>query len=70
MAQTSILFGGVADAILPISGVVVCFLSCLCCSLRTGLLSLNSLFPSIYDIGGYATTAVYLVLHCDHGLDF
>ena len=33
----------------------------LCCSLRTGLLSLNSLFPSIYDIDGCATTAAYLV---------
>ena len=32
----------------------------LCCSLRTGLLSLNSLFPSIYDIDGCATTAAYL----------
>ena len=31
------------------------------CSLRTGLLSLNSLFPSIYDIDGCATTAAYLV---------
>ena len=56
-----------ADAILRISGVV-CFLSCfsvvfvfLCCSLRTGLLSLTSRFPSIYDIDGCATTVVYLV---------
>ena len=70
---SSILFGGVADAILRISGVV-CFSSwfChlilslisiffLCCSLRTGLLSLNYLFPSIYDIDGCATTAAYLV---------
>ena len=43
-------------------------------SLPTGLLSLNSHFPSIYDINGCATTAVYLVsgwvLLCDHGLDF
>ena len=31
------------------------------CSLRTGLLSPNSLFPSIYDIDGCATTAAYLV---------
>ena len=31
------------------------------CSVRTGLLSLNSLFPSIYDINGCATTAVSLV---------
>ena len=31
-----------------------------CCS-PTGLLSLNSLFPSIYDIDGCATTAVSLV---------
>ena len=43
--------------------------------LPTGLLSLNSLFPSIYDVNGCATTAVYLVsgwgfLLCDHGLDF
>ena len=29
--------------------------------LSTCLLSLNSLFPSIYDIDGCATTAVYLV---------
>ena len=29
--------------------------------LPTGLLSLNSLFPSIYDIDGCATTAAYLV---------
>ena len=29
--------------------------------LPTGLLSINSLFPSIYDIDGCATTAVYLV---------
>ena len=45
-----------------------------CCSLRTGLLSLNSLFPSIYDIDGCATTAVYLVSRwvftLNHGLDF
>ena len=59
-------FGGVVDAILPISGVV-CFLACFChcfcfsLSLPTGLLSLNSLFPSIYDINGCATTAVSLV---------
>ena len=33
----------------------------LCCPLRTGLLSLNSLFPSIYDLDGCATTAAYLV---------
>ena len=33
----------------------------LCCSLRTDLLSLNSLFPSIYDIDGCATTAVSIV---------
>ena len=31
------------------------------CPLPTGLLSLNSLFPSIYDIDGCATTAVSLV---------
>ena len=37
----------------------VCFF--LFCSLRTGLLSLNSLFPSIYYIDGCATTAAYLV---------
>ena len=29
--------------------------------LSTGLLSLNSLFPSIYDIDDYTTPAVYLV---------
>ena len=33
----------------------------LCCFLRTGLLSLTSLFPSICDIDGCATTAVSLV---------
>ena len=33
----------------------------LCFSLRTGLLSLTSLFPSIYDIDDCATTAAYLV---------
>ena len=42
--------------------------------LPTGLQWLNSLFPSIYDIDGCATTAVYLVsgwvFTCDHGLDF
>ena len=37
------------------------FVFSLCCSLRTGLLSLNSLFPSIYDTNGRATTAVSLV---------
>ena len=57
---------GVADAILRISGVVYflsCFCHCVCFSLSlpTGLLSLNSLFPSIYDIEGCATTAVSLV---------
>ena len=31
------------------------------CSLRTGLLSLTSLFPSICDIDGCATTAAYIV---------
>ena len=65
-------FWDVADAILRISGVVCSsswilsfdFLFCfvfLCCSLRTGLLSPISLFPSIYDIDGCATTAAYLV---------
>ena len=59
-------FGGVANAILRITGVV-CFLSCVCycfcfsLSLPTGLLSLNLLFSSIYDIDGCATTAVSLV---------
>ena len=38
-----------------------CYCCWFCCSLRTGLLSLNSLFPSIYDIDGCATTVVYLV---------
>ena len=43
--------------------------------LPIGLLSLNSLFPSIYDIDVCATTAVYLVSGCffllsDHGLNF
>ena len=48
-----------------------CFLFSL--SLPACLLSLNSLFPSIYDIEGGATTAVSLVSGfslCDHGLDF
>ena len=53
-------FGGVADAIGRISGVVL-FLSLFLLLLPTGLLSLHSLFPSIYDIDGCATTAVYLV---------
>ena len=33
----------------------------LCCFLRTDLLSLNSLFPSMYDIDGCASTPAYLV---------
>ena len=40
---------------------VIDFVFFLSCSLRTGLLSLNSLFPSIYDTDGCATTAAYLV---------
>ena len=44
--------------------------------LSIGLLSLSSLFPSIYDIDGNATTGFYYLvfpdgfLLCDHGLDF
>ena len=38
--------------------ILFCFFSLL---LPTGLLSLNSLFPSINDIDGCATTAVSLV---------
>ena len=34
---------------------------CFSLSLPTGLLSLNSLFPSIYDVDSCATTAAYLV---------
>ena len=40
---------------------VIDFVIFLCCSLRTDLLSLNSLFPSIYDIDGCASTVAYLV---------
>ena len=43
---------------------VIDFVIFLCCSLGTGLLSLNSLFLSIDDIDGCATTAVSLVSGC------
>ena len=68
VARTSILLGAwpvlyCVSLALSVSRLdfVIDFVISLCCSLRTGLLSLNSLFPSIYDIDGCATTAAYLI---------
>ena len=49
---------------LSVSRLVFVKVFCFSLSLATGLLSLNSLFPSIYDIDGCATTAVSLVSGC------
>ena len=65
MARTSILSGTwpmlyCVSLALSVSCLVLS-LFCFSLSLPTGLLSLNSLFPSIYDIDGCSTTAAYLV---------